>query len=236
MKTLSPSARKRLRDRALQALAILPLIWITVETLHALVLGFPWFSDPTLTIGAALAGALTWFFAFSRREDLVELFVPAFWVAPILGGAITFPIWFSFASRIDEVQGSFFEVSAQIVPVLLLAITIDVRRSRSLESHELVLTIVILIIGEAVALYHAAGAEWDTGGYAVVSTSLTTGFIALVMALISDYAAPTGKGRQKHKRMRPADQSATEPSTSLNKPDTRTPGPAEEDINDRTRR
>lgn len=106
---------------------------------------------------------------------------------PLLVGAVSYPFWYSFALQIGEIDHSFYEVSAQINPVLLLAILVDVRRCRSLESQDLLGTIVALIGGEIVALYGAAGAPIGRPGYATVSASLTVGFVALLMAVIADY-------------------------------------------------
>jgi hypothetical protein len=104
---------------------------------------------------------------------LAAVFVATFIYMPLLVGAVSYPFWYSFALQIGEIDHSFYEVSAQINPVLLLAILVDVRRCRSLESQDLLGTIVALIGGEIVALYGAAGAPIGRPGYATVSASLT---------------------------------------------------------------
>jgi hypothetical protein len=144
------------------------------------------------------------------------LFVLAFPYMPMIVGAISYPIWLSFAFDIGEIERGFYEVTAQVIPVVLLAITIDVRRSRHLESEDLVVTIALLIMGEVVALFNAAGAHTGSLGYASVGAALTVGFVALVMGLIADYE-PTNSRSERTRNLEIL--GSGEPSTGRNTPD-----------------
>jgi hypothetical protein len=138
----------------------------------------------------------------------------------MIAGIISYPIWLSFALDIGEIERGFYEVTAQVIPVLLLAITIELRRSRHLESEDLVVTVTLLLLGEVVALFNAAGARTGSLGYASVSAALTVGFVALVMGLIADYE-PT---RSRSERTRNLEiLGSAEPATSHNRPDISSP-------------
>jgi hypothetical protein len=75
------------------------------------------------------------------------------------------------------------------MPVLLLAVVIDVRRTKTLQSSQLVLPILAFLIGEINALdIIAFGIIGDggSGAFATVSASLVSTVVALILAVLAD--------------------------------------------------
>ena len=197
MKFVPATAAKRLRTGALKLLFLLPLTAVLFSALRVIVMRQPWSPLFLMDITLALGVYLTSFIALSSRRDLVLLFRASFWATPTIVGIGTGPLWFVFALRIGDIDPNFFEISAQVIPVLLLAITIDNQRSRSLESIDFMLSVLGLIGAEIVALYGIAGGDVGSIGYVTVCIGLTIGFAALVMALILDYEPTRRNPSQK---------------------------------------
>jgi hypothetical protein len=136
---------------------------------------------------------VTTFLISSERRDLAQFFVNSLGWLPFAVACITFPLWYWTASHMTSIRGAFFEVGAQVIPVILLATTLEVRLSRTLETSDLAVTIAILLGGEILALYGAAIGDVSHVGftaawrYAVVSAALSSGFFTLIMGVIADY-------------------------------------------------
>ena len=114
---------------------------------------------------------------------------------PVTAGLVTYPLWWWYSYQLKIPPASqFFEISAQVLPVLLLAAIIDVRRSASLRGYQLILPTIAVVLGEVAALNALAFGEERKGHYlhatatdfAIVATSLTSTFIALVLAVLAD--------------------------------------------------
>lgn len=72
---------------------------------------------------------------------------------PLFVGVVTYPFWFWYSNQPHiEPDPQFFEISAQVLPVLLLAVIIDVEWSRSLKTYKLIFPISTVFLGEFVAL------------------------------------------------------------------------------------
>jgi hypothetical protein len=107
------------------------------------------------------------------------------------------------ASRLDiEPASQFFEISAQVLPVVLLAAVIDVRRSRYLNSYQLALPIFVVFLGEMAALNILAFGENENGrhlqasatDFAIVAASLVSTVAALLFAVLADVEESASKG------------------------------------------
>jgi hypothetical protein len=129
------------------------------------------------------------------REKYGALFAKHFGWLPITVGLATYPLMYWAASRLDiEPASQFFEISAQVLPVILLAAVIDVRRSRSLKSYQLALPIFVVFLGETAALNILAFGENGNGrhlqagaaDFAVVAASLASTVAALLFAVLAD--------------------------------------------------
>jgi uncharacterized protein len=175
------------------------LVWLPVFSAIVLVASFLRGEEhPFLYLPMGIAtGLVVWAFHFlyeTDRQDQAELFRGSFSYLPTVVGIISAPlwIWVSFAI-LPDVEGPLFEVTAQIIPVLLLALIIDVRQSRRLETSDLSITILMLLLGEAVALYYAAGAKDPRIAFSVVSYTLVVGFSAIVFAVVADYEESDSK-------------------------------------------
>jgi hypothetical protein len=81
---------------------------------------------------------------------------------------------------------------AQVLPVLLLAAVVDVRRARALKSSQLLLPIFVFLLGEVnslniIAFSRNHGTTWD---YASVMACFIATTSALVLAVLADIATP----------------------------------------------
>jgi hypothetical protein len=107
---------------------------------------------------------------------------------PVFLGAVSYAFWYWYEIGY-EIGGEFFHAAADVLPVLLLATILDVRRTNDLEGKQLVLPIAVVFLGEITALdYLAFPSDVQPGGYALVSSSLVTATVALVLAVMADIA------------------------------------------------
>ncbi len=126
---------------AITVLAIFPTAGTTLAATWPVVL----FTAIGIVAGAALLAV--------PREKYRSLFAKHFGWLPVTAGLATYPLMYWTASRLDiEPASQFFEISAQVLPVVLLAAVIDVRRSRYLKSYQLALPIFVVFLGEMAAL------------------------------------------------------------------------------------
>lgn len=103
-------------------------------------------------------------------------------------GAASWPYFFWYAKEYPSDIGSdFFATSAQVIPVFMLALTIDVGRSKQLEGADMAWTIFGTLVGEITALGASAFDPFrNRGNFAIVAASLVTLFLALAMAITSE--------------------------------------------------
>jgi hypothetical protein len=135
------------------------------------------------------------------------------WLPPALGLA-TYPYWLWVSSPV-EIDSSFFQVSAQVLPILVLAAVVDIRRSTRLESHQLAFPLIAMIIGEIAALSVSAGvSDANASSFATVSAAFVAGVTAVVLALLADaIPAPpddADPGGGMRRRDGPADDNSVE--------------------------
>jgi uncharacterized membrane protein YdcZ (DUF606 family) len=205
--SMEPPSRKarNLSKVALRSLlpsvaALIVYALITVFLHRSLVADFP------IIIGFAVGTGIFSFVSQSlqdespARHDFLRALARSFSWFPGLVGLCSVPFWYWYADRLTGIQGAFFEVSAQVIPVLLLAIMIDVRQSKRLRSSDLVGTTLGLLYCEIVALVGAAEGGGDAFPYSVVSGALTLGFCAVIMAVIAEFPHSTIDGSNDTKR------------------------------------
>lgn len=115
-------------------------------------------------------------------------------MASVTLGVATYPLFYWIASQLGIAPASqFFEISAQVLPVILLAAVIDVRRSSNLKSHQLALPIFVVFLGEVAALNILAFGEGGKGhlqaaaaDFAIVAATLVSTVSALMLAVLAD--------------------------------------------------
>jgi hypothetical protein len=152
---------------------------------------------------AIIFGILLWKIP---RKDYSAIFASIFGWLPVFLGAASYAFWYWYGAGY-EIGGDFFHAAADVLPVLLLATVIDVRRTNDLEGKQLVLPIAAVFLGEVAALNSLAFPD-DTGpsGFAVVSSSLVTAVVALVLAVMADIApAPADERREAERSLRSAE-------------------------------
>lgn len=127
------------------------------------------------------------------REKYPDIYVKTFGWLPVSLGLLSYPFWYWYSDQPHTVPASqFFEISAQVLPVLLLAAVIDVRRAENLKSHQLLLPIIAVFLGELAALnvlaFGEPGGEFEAApaDFAAVAASMVSTIIALVLAVLAD--------------------------------------------------
>jgi hypothetical protein len=125
------------------------------------------------------------------RERYREIFANHFGWIPVSIGAVSYWYWKWYGGA-DVVDSSFFDTAAQVLPILLLAAVVDVRRSMILKSSQLALPMIAIFLGEMTALNESAFSSRMTrygsvnSDFAVVSASLVIAIVALFMAILAD--------------------------------------------------
>jgi hypothetical protein len=158
--------------------------------------GKPIFRNFPVIVSIATLMGVFFFFWYSLQEpslrnNFLRTLTNSFpWLPSIIGcSSVLFWYWYASSSpkKLESIQGAFFEVSAQVIPVLLLAIMIDVRRSEKLRSHDLVLTILALLFGEIITLQGAARGNGSPFDFAAVGGMVTVGFCAVIIGVILEF-------------------------------------------------
>ena len=127
-------------------------------------------------------GILLW---RTPRKRYSTIFANTFGWLPVFLGAASYKYW-SWYAHGDVPGEEFFHAAAEVLPVLLLAAIIDVRRTRYLESKQLVLPIAAVFLGELAALNVLAFGNAGSGDFAAVSSSLVVAIVALILAVMAD--------------------------------------------------
>jgi hypothetical protein len=120
------------------------------------------------------------------RSIWAALFRRHFVWMPSVVGLVTWPFWYWYANT-QQLRDAYFEVSAQVLPVLLLAAVIDVRRSRHLRSDQLLSPLLVILIGEMTAIGAIAyTSQVNARNFAVVAAATVTAIVALAFAILAD--------------------------------------------------
>jgi hypothetical protein len=169
---------------------------------------------------AAIAGLILLLLTVSRNRYSAAFGSIFGWV-PVTVGAATWPFWHWYADNFSEgdIGGDFFHAAADILPVLLLATVIDVRRSRELEGKQLLPPIAVVFFGELAAL-NALAFDTERFGmadsFAVVCSSLITATFALLIAVMANLSSPDEKPEDDE--VLPAAKASVTSTTAPNTP------------------
>lgn len=170
---------------------------LSILTLTALTAGGPtWASNRNLwplyifMFAAIIFFVVLWIF---RREKLSAAFASTFGWLPVFLGAVSYGYWYWYASQIGGAPNTeFFLAGAEVLPLLLLAAVVDVRRTADLDSRQLVLPIVAVFLGELAALNALAFRNTGPSDFAAVASSFVSTIVALVLAVMADIAPSAG--------------------------------------------
>jgi hypothetical protein len=140
-----------------------------------------------IILGSVFAfGYLLWRIPRARYS---AIFASIFGWLPVTLGALTYPYWYWYANWVNTPpEADFFHAAAEVLPVLLLATVVDVRRTKDLESKQLVLPIAAVFLGEVAALNALAFGNAGPADFAAVASSFVTSIVALVLAVMADIA------------------------------------------------
>jgi hypothetical protein len=136
-----------------------------------------------------------WILYRTSRERQNAVFENTFGWLPVFLGALSFWYWHWYANQQPfDPQKEFFLASAEVLPLLLLAAVVDVRRTERLQSKQLVLPVVAVFLGELAALNALAFGTSASGSYnfAAVASSFVSSIVALVLAVMANIA-PSGR-------------------------------------------
>jgi hypothetical protein len=163
-------------------------------------------------IVGVIIGCLLWSIP---RDRYSSIFASTFGWLPVVLGALSYGFWYWYASQLGGAPGSdFFHAAADVLPVLLLAAVVDVRRAKELQSKQLVLPIIAVFLGEISALNALAFGDAGSSDFAAVASSLVSSIVALVLAVMADLAPSAGQDTQTVQRPAPTPLEAqTEEST-----------------------
>jgi hypothetical protein len=143
---------------------------------------------------ALIFGGLLWKIP---PKEYSNRFVDFFGWLPVFLGLLSYGYWYWYASLAgDSPDSTFFHAAADVLPILLLATVVDVRRTRDLAGKQLVLPIAAVFLGELAALNALAFGNAGPADFAAVASSFVTSIVALVLAVLSDIAPPTGDERE----------------------------------------
>jgi hypothetical protein len=186
--------------RALQPIGIIAIMLLGIVTISP-----PWDIDKRvlpLYIFIAIAAAVG-VFLLSRvpREGYSTLFASIFGWVPVFLGTLSYPFWYWYAFSFGgEIGAEFFHATADILPVILLATVIDVRRTSELEGKQLIPPIAAVFFGELAALNALAFTDSDmVDNFAVACASLVTATFALVIAVMADLSPSEERRPEKRK-------------------------------------
>jgi hypothetical protein len=180
-------------------IALQGVAWFILFLATALFFGLPLLLALGATTPLAIGGALV----NAPQELISQLARRTYAYAPTLVSVVAGAWFYLFAEAADlELAPSFFEVAAQIYPVLVLAAIVDVRRAGKIGTHDLYLTLTVLMGGEFFALMGVMRASLTN--FALTSGALTAGFTALILSVLSEGPArtlldrqPPGAGRER---------------------------------------
>jgi hypothetical protein len=195
----SKSARGLFPPLGIASILALAAVTVGVPNLGASIRSLPYYIF--LSIGIFF-GVLLWKIP---RERYNIIFASIFGWLPAFLGALSYIFWYWYATG-SSIGETFFHAAADVLPVLLLATVIDIRRTNDLEGKQLVLPIAAVFLGELTALNALAFPDNVVpADFAAVASSLVTATIALVLAVMADVTSSAGHEHKEIERLRPAD-------------------------------
>jgi hypothetical protein len=135
---------------------------------------------------------------------------------PVVVGLATYPYWYWYGRDANfSTSKTFFDVSAQVLPVLILAAIVSVGATKRLASSQIVFPLIAVVIGEVGALSVSAGTDpADRTNFAIVAASFIVAVTAVILIALADAAPLIDPGIQsKASRVSPNRAPATETPT-----------------------
>jgi hypothetical protein len=171
--------------------------WVTAFVLIVLpflanVVGFYSFTRTTTHISAIIIAAAS--AATSAAAVVILDLDPEGWraqlypnigIISLIGGLLTFPYWYWYASTAPPVAGEFYSTVAQVIPVLLLTAVVDLRTGDRPDGDQQPMLVGIVAVGEFFALYAIAYELRFAAIFAIVSSSIIASLIGLLIAVFS---------------------------------------------------
>jgi hypothetical protein len=134
-----------------------------------------------------------WLLYRTSRERQNAIFENTFGWLPVFLGAATYGYWYWYGQQQDYLpQKEFFLASAEVLPLLLIAAVVEVRRTERLQSRQLVLPVVAVFLGELAALDALAFGPPGYYSFAAVASSFVSSIVALVLAVMANIAPSDG--------------------------------------------
>jgi hypothetical protein len=182
--------RQRIRH---PAQGIFPPIGIfSILVLTVLTVGVPTWATTRylwpLEVFVILAIILGGYLSAIPREKYRASFANVFGWLPVTLGAASYGYWYWYASGEGIPGTDFFHAAAEVLPVILLAGVVDVRRAVDLKSAQLVLPIVAVFLGEIAALNVLAFNNAGANDFAAVASAFVTSIVALILAVMAEPA------------------------------------------------
>ena len=138
------------------------------------------------TVGGII---FVWFLYRTSREKQNAIFENTFGWLPVFLGALSYGYWYWYGNQQKYLpEKEFFLASAEVLPLLLLAAVVDVRRTERLQSKQLVLPVVAVFLGELAALSALAFGPTRSYSFAAVASSFVSSIVALVLAVMANIA------------------------------------------------
>jgi hypothetical protein len=166
-----------------------------------------------------------WFLYRTSREKQNVIFENTFGWLPVFLGALSYGYWYWYGEQQYYLpEKEFFLASAEVLPLLLLAAVVDVRRTERLQSKQLVLPVVAVFVGELAALNALAFGPSRYYSFAGVASSFVSSIVALVLAVMANIAPPDGNGPETVKgpsRLAPEMPGTEEPKQIMDGQSTR---------------
>lgn len=113
---------------------------------------------------------------------------------PIVLGAASYEFWYWYPSNVQKnlLSIDFFSVSAEVLPLLMLAAVIDLHGNQRLNAYKIALPILAVVVGEIAALSVCAGTDPpNRTNFALVCTAFVVAVTTLLLLLLSDIGSRT---------------------------------------------
>ena len=143
--------------------------------------------SPGLAVATGFGMGTFAFVLATPPKRLAKLELSGYKLAPVVMGSLggLYFFWYATTTAV-EIPGAIFEVTAQIIPVLILATIVDARRAHRIATEDVVGALAFLILGEIMALF---GIMTQTAPiFGLVCGALTAGFAALILSVLAEGA------------------------------------------------
>jgi hypothetical protein len=132
-----------------------------------------------------VVGATYLFLTAIARDVLQRLLLQAFgWLPALLGLCAFYVTRTHYWNNISLPRIDFFEISAQVLPVIILTSVVEVNVTEKLGSEQLLLPLIVSVFGEIACLRICANPDTiDARSSAVVISAFTAASLTLVMGV-----------------------------------------------------